>query len=79
MLVDNRLEPIKNISPDYLAMMESLRKDFIALDTRLRLLGGLEDFKKEGVARSIAIARTNIEHAHMCTNKAICLMGENKQ
>jgi len=79
MLADNRLDAIKNISDDYLAMMENLRKDFIALDTRLRILGGLDDFKKEGAARCIALARTNLEHASMCTNKAICLMGENKQ
>ena len=79
MLADNRLDFIKNEDKDYINMMADLRKDFINLDTRLRLLGGLTDFKKEGVARCIALARTNLETACQYTNKSLCLMGEKKE
>lgn len=77
MLRDNRLDFIKNDNQEYISMMNDIRKDFIALDTRLRLLGSLNDINKNGADRCLAIARTNLEQASMYTNKTLCLMGEN--
>lgn len=78
MLPDNRLDFISNIDPDYINMMTDLRKDFIALDARLRLLGTIESSKKDGVGRCLSIARTNIETACQYAIKSLCLMGEIK-
>lgn len=78
MLPDNKLDFITNIDPEYVDMMNNLRKEFIGLDVRIRLLGSLDDSKKEGAARCLSIARTNLESACMYAIKSLCIMGENK-
>jgi hypothetical protein len=76
MLLNNRLDYISDIDPQFIDIMTDLRKDFISLDSRIRLLGSLECSKREGVARCLSLARTNIETALQQAIKALCLMGE---
>jgi hypothetical protein len=76
MLPDNRLDFISNIHEDFIAEMTEIRKDFIALDRKLRNLSGYDEANKNGALRSISLARTDIETALQYTIKALCLMGE---
>jgi hypothetical protein len=78
MLPDNRLDFITNIDPQFIDMMTELRKEFIALDSKLRVISSLEPGNKEGVARCLSLARSNIETACQYSIKALCLMGEVK-
>jgi hypothetical protein len=79
MLPDIRLDSISNIDHEFIKVMTQYRKRFIELDNDLRGLGILSESKKEGAARCLSIARTNIETACMYAIKAICIMGENKE
>jgi hypothetical protein len=77
MLPDNRLGFITNIDEAFIAEMTEIRKDFIALDKKLRNLSGYDEANKSGVIRCLSLARTNIETACQYTIKSLCLMGEN--
>jgi len=78
MLPDIRLDFITNIDTQFIDMMTELRKEFIALDSKLRVLSSLQPAEREGVARCLSLARTNIETACQYSIKALCLMGEVK-
>ena len=78
MLVDNRLDFITNIEQEYIDKMTALRQEFIALDKKLRDLSVDDWINKNGAARCLSIARTNLETACMYTIKTLCLMGEKK-
>ena len=78
MLPDNHLEFINKIDPQFIDMMTELRKEFIALDTKLRVMGSLLPAEREGVARCLSLARTNIETGLQYGIKALCIMGEVK-
>jgi len=79
MLPDIRLDYITKIDQQFLDMMTELRKEFIALDSKLRIMSSLEPAEREGVARCLSLARTNIETACQYSIKALCLMGELKE
>lgn len=76
MLPDNHLDFITNIDAQFIDMMTEIRKEFIALDKKIRVISSLSESEKEGVNRLLSLARTNIETASMYTIKALCLMGE---
>ena len=76
MLPSNRLDFIKQIDQEYIDMMTELRKEFIALDEKLRILGSMDNAKRDGVGRCLSLARTNIETGLQYAIKALCLMGE---
>ena len=77
MLPDNRLDFISDIDPQFIDMMTVLRQEFILMDGKLRVIGSLTEAQREGVARCLSLARTNIETALQQAIKALCLMGEN--
>lgn len=79
MLPDIRLDYITQIDQQFLDMMTEVRKEFIALDSKLRVISSLEPAEREGVARCLSLARTNIETACQYTIKSLCLMGEVKE
>lgn len=79
MLPDIRLDYITNIDAQFLDMMTELRKEFIALESKLRVMSSLQPAEREGVARCLSLARTNIETACQYSIKALCLMGEVKE
>lgn len=79
MLPDNRLDFMTKIDAQFLDMMTELRKEFIALDSKLRVISSLEPAEREGVTRCLSLARTNIETACQYSIKALCLMGEVKE
>jgi hypothetical protein len=74
-----RLDFISDIDPKYLKASADLRKEFIALDRKLRELSIHPDAKKEGASRCLSLARTNMETACMYAIKSLCIMGENKE
>lgn len=76
MLPDIRLDFITNIDPQFIDMMTEVRKEFIALDAKLRVISSLEPAQREGAARCLSLARTNIEIACQYAIKSLCLMGE---
>jgi hypothetical protein len=79
MLPDNRLDFVTKIDSQFIDMMTEVRKEFIALDAKLRAMSDLEGAKNEGAIRCLSLARTNIETACQYTIKALCLMGEVKE
>ncbi len=79
MLPDIRLDFITNIDPQFIDMMTNLRKEMIALDSKLRVISSLQPAEREGVARCLSLARTNIETACQYGIKALCIMGEVKE
>jgi len=79
MLPDIRLDYITKIDEQFLDMMTELRKEFIALDSKLRVMSSLQPAEREGVARCLSLARTNIETACQYSIKALCLMVEVKE
>lgn len=76
MLADNRLDFISNINDEHINMMTKIRKDFIKIDDNIRHLGSEPESNRDGVNRTLALARTHIEIALQFTIKALCLMGE---
>ena len=78
MLPDIRMDFITNIDQQFIDMMTELRKEFIALDSKIRVISSLQPAEREGVARCLSLARTNIETACQYSIKALCLMGEVK-
>lgn len=76
MLPDIRLDFITKIDPQFIDMMTELRKEFIALDSKLRTISSMRSAEREGVARCLSLARTNIEIACQYSIKSLCLMGE---
>lgn len=79
MLPDNRLDFISNIESEYIKKMTSLRKEFIAIDALLFNMQSDVNFKNEGAARCISLARTKLEEALHYGIKSLCIMGEVKE
>ena len=78
-LPDIRLDFINNIDPQFIDMMTVMRAEFIGMDNKLRIMGGLEAADKPGVARCMALARTHLETALQYGIKSLCIMGEVKE
>jgi hypothetical protein len=78
--MDNRLDYISNIDQDGLDLMSDYRKTFIALDESLRLLTQHpEKPLNPSAARTLALARTNLEISLQFTIKTLCIQFENKE
>ncbi len=79
MLPDIRLDFITNIEKEYIDKMTFIRKEFMALDHKLRTYVELETINNDGAARCLSIARTHIETACQYAIKSLCIMGEIKE
>ena len=75
--MDNRLDFISDIAQEGIDLMTDMRKDFIALDLRLREIQQTKPLDQAG-GRSLALARTNLEIALQYAIKTLCLAYENK-
>lgn len=77
-MIDIRLDSIKNIRPSMIQEMTNIRKMYIAIDDQIKLYENLPEFIESGAARTIAIARTNLETSLQYATKSLCLIGELK-
>lgn len=77
-MINNRLDFISKINPEYVIRMTDLRKKFIELDNELGLMSDEKTATGES-HRTIALARTHIEIALQFAIKSLCLLGEIKE
>ena len=78
MLPDNRLDFISDIDVQFVDAMTEVRKEFVALDSKLRIMSSMDGASRDGVLRCLSMARTNLEIALQYSIKALCLIGEVK-
>lgn len=79
MALDIRLDFINNIEPAFVEQMTRLRQVYIGMDEALMLIADqAAETSNQAAARSIALARTNLEIALQYTIKSLCLLGEIK-
>jgi hypothetical protein len=78
-MLDNRLDFINKIEPHFIDAMTAIRAKFIELDEELQRFEHYNNFSTSGAARTVAIARTNIEIACQYAIKSLCLCGEIKE
>jgi hypothetical protein len=78
-MIDTRLDFISKIDPHFIDAMTEIRQKFIELDDELKRFEHYNNFSTSGAARTLAIARTNIETACQYAIKSLCLCGEVKE
>jgi hypothetical protein len=77
MALDIRLDFISNISPEVEFEMTRLRRAFIEIDNRLKIMSDqIEEMQKPAAQRTVALARTNLEISLQYAIKSLCIMGE---
>lgn len=77
MAMDNRLDFITKIAPEYIEAMTKLRKQFIELDNELKVIADdLEARQLPAGLRTIALSRTHLETALQFGIKSLCIAGE---
>lgn len=75
---DIRLDFIGDISIEMKEEISIIRSLFINLDNRIKSYEDKPGYALSSSARTIAIARTNLETALQYIIKSLCLMGEKK-
>lgn len=78
--MDNRLDFITKIDPLGIELMKDIRKAYIALDEVLRHYSKMPEKPLEpAAARTLALARTNLETSLQYAIKTLCLQYEIKE
>ena len=75
---NNRLDFIKNIDEEAINAMKRARELYIELDNFLQDLEDMPEYSSSGAARTVSIARTNLEISLQFAIKSLCLVGEIK-
>lgn len=76
MIVDNRLDYITNIHPEYIQEMTEIREMYICLDKVISHSACDNDDNIQSSARAVSLARTHLETSLQFAIKALCLCGE---
>lgn len=80
MAMDNRLDFITNIAPNYIEPLTKLREQFITLDKELQVIcNDLEAKQLAAGLRTIALSRTHLETALQFGIKSLCIAGEESE
>lgn len=84
-MLDIRLDYIEKISLEAVETMKCIRKDYIAMDKKLALMGDdafdlewLSKEQRQSIQRTVALARTNLEMSLQYAIKSLAQLGEIK-